>query len=65
MRGPMPIVITRTPYDAASRPTKRQTKQSHAASAVPLPDAPLLENGYVRVYQDIRGKYGSEGIYSW
>ena len=63
--GPMPIVITRTPYDAANRPgyTSRP-KSPRAAAAVPLPDAPLLENGYVRVYQDVRGKHGSEGNYT-
>ncbi len=34
-----------------------------AAAAVPMPDAPLLEKGYIRVYQDVRGKHGSEGNY--
>ena len=26
-------------------------------------DEPFVEDGYIRVYQDIRGKYGSEGDY--
>jgi putative CocE/NonD family hydrolase len=62
--APMPIVITRTPYDAGSRQvyTGRPRSQT-AAAAVPMPDAPLLEKGYIRVYQDIRGKHGSEGNY--
>ncbi len=62
--GPMPIVLTRTPYDAASRPSYSHRPNSPQASiAVPMPDAPLLANGYIRVYQDIRGKHGSEGAY--
>ncbi len=62
--GPMPIVLTRTPYDAANRPAWTQRPNSpNGAAAVPLPDAPLIEHGYVRVYQDVRGKYGSEGNY--
>ncbi len=28
-----------------------------------MPDALLIANGYIRVYQDVRGKYGSEGSY--
>lgn len=61
----MPIVLTRTPYDAASRPAYTHRPNSpRVAAAVPLPDAPLLQNGYIRVYQDVRGKYGSEGNYT-
>ena len=59
-----PILLTRTPYDA-----DRLT--SHAASAHLGPvlngyDNPLeviVEGGYIRVVQDVRGKHGSEGDY--
>jgi putative CocE/NonD family hydrolase len=59
-----PILITRTPYSA-----KELT--SHAASAHLGPilygydnaTDVILEGGYIRVIQDIRGKYGSEGDY--
>jgi uncharacterized protein len=62
--GPMPIVITRTPYDAANRPSWTHRPNSPTGvAAIPMPDAPLLANGYIRVYQDVRGKYGSEGKY--
>ena len=62
--GPMPIVITRTPYDAEHRTAWTHRPNSPTATAaVPIPDAPLLANGYIRVYQDVRGKYGSEGNY--
>ena len=29
--------------------------------ALPLGDEIFVEAGYIRVYQDVRGKYGSEG----
>ena len=32
-------------------------------STLPLSDEPFVKAGYIRVYQDIRGKYGSEGDY--
>ena len=43
---PMPIVLTRTPYDAANRPAWTHRPNSpKAAAAVPIPDAPLLRSG--------------------
>jgi putative CocE/NonD family hydrolase len=59
-----PILLTRTPYDANGL-------TSHAASSHLGPilygydnaaDV-IVEGGYIRVVQDIRGKYGSEGDY--
>ncbi len=59
-----PILLTRTPYSASAL-------TSHAASSHLGPilngyDNALeviLEGGYIRVVQDVRGKYGSEGDY--
>jgi len=59
-----PVLLTRTPYDA-------NKLTSHAESAHLGPvlngyDNPLdviLEGGYLRVVQDVRGKHGSEGDY--
>ena len=31
--------------------------------ALPLSDEVFVKTGYIRVYQDVRGKYGSEGVY--
>ncbi|MEG3123619.1 CocE/NonD family hydrolase [Sphingomonas sp. GB1N7] len=56
-----PIVLTRTPYDAGSR--AKRTTSSSMLSTLPLADEMFVRNGYIRVYQDIRGKYGSEGDY--
>ena len=59
-----PILLTRTPYDATAL-------TSHAASAHLGPILEgydnatdvIVEGGYIRVVQDVRGKYGSEGDY--
>lgn len=56
-----PILLTRTPYNAASR-AKRSTS-TRMIEALPLSDEVFVEAGYIRVYQDVRGKYGSEGTY--
>jgi uncharacterized protein len=59
-----PILLTRTPYSA-------DAETSHAASSHmgPIlygydnPEDVIVEDGYIRVVEDIRGKYGSEGDY--
>ncbi|MBW8813050.1 MAG: CocE/NonD family hydrolase [Caulobacterales bacterium] len=56
-----PILLTRTPY-SAKKATER-TLSPHAAATGQMLDEPFLADGYIRVYQDIRGKYGSEGDY--
>jgi putative CocE/NonD family hydrolase len=56
-----PIVLTRTPYNAAER--AGNPKATSLATALPPPDAAFVEAKYIRVYQDVRGKYGSEGKY--
>ncbi len=56
-----PILLTRTPYDAAHRAAR--SKSGRIIEALPLSDEVFVEAGYIRVYQDVRGKYGSEGVY--
>src|SRR5213594_2695328 len=59
-----PILLTRTPYNATEL-------TSHAASSHLGPILNgydnavevIIEGGYIRVVQDVRGKYGSEGDY--
>jgi len=59
-----PILLTRTPYNAAEL-------TGHASSAHLGPILQgydnvtdlIVEGGYIRVVQDIRGKFGSEGDY--
>jgi uncharacterized protein len=56
-----PIVLTRTPYDASGRASRMDSPS--VLSTLPLADEMFVKAGYIRVYQDIRGKYGSEGDY--
>jgi putative CocE/NonD family hydrolase len=58
------IVLTRTPYNADAL-----TSNVHSGNLVAALDGydnaadVIVEGGYIRVIQDIRGKYGSEGTY--
>src|SRR5687767_573242 len=54
-----PILFTRTPYDAANR--VKRTASTTMLNALPEGDEVFVRDGYIRVFQDIRGKYGSEG----
>ena len=56
-----PILLTRTPYNAASRTTR--TESPHMLDELPQGDDVFVKAGYIRVFQDVRGKYGSEGAY--
>src|SRR6267378_4600268 len=59
-----PILLTRTPYDANDLTTHAHS--SHLGPSLHGYDNALeviLEGGYIRVVQDVRGKYGSDGDY--
>jgi uncharacterized protein len=59
-----PILLTRTPYDADQLTTN--SLSTHLASSLYGYDNAtdvIVEGGYIRVVQDVRGKYGSEGDY--
>ncbi len=56
-----PIVLTRTPYNAKARASRADSPSMLAT--LPLADEIFVKAGYIRVYQDVRGKYGSEGDY--
>src|SRR5690348_4487512 len=58
------ILLTRTPYDANALTS--HTMSGHLAPMLEGYDNAadvIVEDGYIRVIQDIRGKYGSEGDY--
>jgi putative CocE/NonD family hydrolase len=52
-RGALPILFQRTPYNADSRGTKLEAALRE-----------LVDDGYLFVFQDIRGKFGSEGEFA-
>jgi hypothetical protein len=56
-----PMLLVRTPYDAAARTTRAQSPR--LAAVVPHMVDTSVAAGYVVVYQDVRGKHGSEGDY--
>jgi putative CocE/NonD family hydrolase len=56
-----PIILTRTPYNAAKR--AERTVSPHMLDTLPMGDEVFVKEGYIRVFQDVRGKYGSEGDY--
>jgi putative CocE/NonD family hydrolase len=59
-----PILLTRTPYNATEL-----TSHAQSAHLGPILNGydnateVIVEGGYIRVIQDVRGKYGSEGDY--
>lgn len=59
-----PILLTRTPYDA-----KALSNHTQSARLGPILQGydnaadVIVAGGYIRVLQDVRGKYGSEGDY--
>jgi putative CocE/NonD family hydrolase len=56
-----PILLTRTPYNAAGRAARANSP--HMLDTLPQGDDVFVGAGYIRVFQDVRGKYGSEGEY--
>ena len=56
-----PILLTRTPYNASERVLRFNS--SHLAAVVPQMDDTAVASGYIIAFQDVRGKYGSEGDY--
>jgi uncharacterized protein len=59
-----PILLTRTPYGATSRIGKNASAHLDALlDSNDVADDAILNGGYIRVMQDVRGKHGSEGDY--
>ncbi|HEX2834187.1 MAG TPA: CocE/NonD family hydrolase [Thermoanaerobaculia bacterium] len=59
-----PMLLTRTPYDADGMTSRANSNQlgSRLFGYDNATDV-IVEGGYIRVVQDVRGKYGSEGEY--
>ena len=59
-----PILLTRTPYNASAQVS--HASSTHLAPILSGYDNAVevvVEGGYIRAVQDVRGKYGSEGDY--
>ena len=60
-----PILLTRTPYGASKRFS--ETTSTHLTVVMgdhDVADELVAHDNYIRVIQDVRGKYGSEGDYA-
>ena len=51
--GPLPFIMERTPYGLQS------DAKGYSGRLNSYPE--LVEDGYIMVYQDLRGRFGSEG----
>jgi len=59
-----PILLTRTPYGATARIEKNTSAHLSALiDSTDVADDAVVNGGYIRVVQDVRGKHGSEGDY--
>ncbi len=56
-----PILLSRTPYDAGKATSRNRSQKIE--EILPISDAEFVNDGYIRVYQDVRGLDGSEGDY--
>lgn len=56
-----PILLSRTPYDASGSTSRNRSQKIE--EILPVMDAPFVNDGYIRVYQDVRGLQKSEGEY--
>ncbi len=63
-KGGAGLLLTRTPYDADAL-TSHVSSEHLAPMLYGYDNATdvIVEDGYIRVFQDVRGKYGSEGDY--
>ena len=50
---PLPFLILRTPYGVSTKPSPNKTQYQ----------SDMAMEGYIFVYQDIRGRYRSEGLF--
>jgi uncharacterized protein len=59
-----PILFTRTPYDATKLTSHAESAHLGAVlNGYDNATEVIVEGGYIRVVQDVRGKHGSEGDY--
>ena len=62
--GPWPVILERTPY-GRNRPSRSERSVAEPDEAKSRAEVARIfaERGYVVVYQDVRGRYDSEGLY--
>ena len=59
-----PILLTRTPYNATALTSHAESRQlGPMLNGYDNATEVIVDGGYIRAVQDVRGKYGSEGDY--
>ncbi|MBC7507117.1 MAG: glutaryl-7-ACA acylase, partial [Sandarakinorhabdus sp.] len=56
-----PMLLTRTPYDAGKATSRNRSQK--ITEILPISDSEFVRDGYIRVYQDVRGIHKSKGDY--
>ncbi len=61
--GPLPILLTRTPYGIPSQSEFDEAAAKNGADWVPTAWKELAGDGYIFVEQNLRGRFKSEGVF--
>ena len=61
--GPFPVVIERTPYDK-SKPSRSEKQLDGQHISREQMAARFTDQGFVAIFQDCRGRYASEGVFT-
>src|ERR1700756_1535335 len=61
--GPFPVVIERTPYDK-SKPSRSEIQLDGQHISREQMAARFTAQGFVAIFQDCRGRYASEGVFT-
>lgn len=61
--GPFPVVIERTPYDKR-KPSRSEKQLDGQHLSREQMAARFTEQGFVAIFQDCRGRYASEGVFT-
>lgn len=64
LETPLPVIFERTPYDKAGTPRTEHSVAEPVARSRPELAILLARQGYVVIWQDCRGRYGSEGRFT-
>jgi uncharacterized protein len=62
--GPFPVLLERTPYDKSAPSRSERTAAVAAPRSRAAVAAYFVRHGYAVLYQDCRGRYGSEGRFT-
>src|SRR5260221_4406665 len=62
--GRFPVILERTPYDKSAVSRSERTAREPAPRGRAEIAEYFVRRGYIVAYQDCRGRYGSEGVFT-